>query len=239
MTINQFIKKFPNIVIYQELQDVDIFEIQKNLEFSKNINKYIEIISENINEEHRNGFDLIIQKIYDYIMSKIYDKIFPVEPYEEDNKLFQQSIRLAWTESKHFINTKRKLIYGSYLNDALKYFNLIDSEKSPRKKILNMMEIYNSIGYLLQLNGIGKEAGVDEEMPILNYTFVKAQPTRIYSNAKFMEIYIGNMKSQNDGSKVSQLLSICSYVSNLDYSQLLDVTAEEFNKRCNESIFNK
>jgi len=235
LTINQFIKKFPNLIIYQELQDVDIFEIQKNLEFSNNINNYIKIISESINEEHRNGFNLIIQKIYDYIMSKIYDKIFPIEPYEEDNKLFQQSIRLAWTESKHFINTKRKLIYGSYLNDALKYFNLIDSEKSPRKKILNMMEIYNSIGYLLQLNGIGKEAGVDEEMPILNYTFVKAQPTRIYSNAKFMEIYIGERKSQNEGSKLAQLLSICSYVSNLDYSQLLDVTEEEFNKRCNES----
>ena len=102
-----------------------------------------------------------------------------------------------------------------------------------------MMEIYNSIGYLLQLNGIGKEAGVDEEMPILNYTFVKAQPTRIYSNAKFMEIYIGDRKNQNEGSKLAQLLSICSYVSNLDYSQLLDVTAEEFNKRCNESILNK
>ena len=98
-----------------------------------------------------------------------------------------------------------------------------------------MMEIYNSIGYLLQLNGIGKEAGVDEEMPILNYTFVKAQPTRIYSNAKFMEIYIGERKSQNEGSKLAQLLSICSYINNLDYSQLLDVTEEEFNKKCNES----
>jgi len=239
LTINQFIKNFPNIVIYQELQDVDVFEIQKKLEFSKKINKYIKIISEAINEEHKNGFNLIVQKIYDYIMSKIYDKIFPLEPYPEDNKLFQQSIRLSWTESKHFINTKRKLIYGSYFNDALKYFNLIDSEKSPRKKILNMMEIYNTIGYLLQLNGIGKEAGVDEEMPILNYTFVKAQPTRIYSNAKFMEIYIGERKSQNEGSKLAQLLSICTFVCNIDYSQLNDVTKEEFEKRCNESIYNK
>ena len=90
MTIKKIIKKLTNIIIYQELQDVDIFEIQKNLEFSQNINKYIKIISENINEDHKNGFNLIIEKIYDYIMSKIYDKIFPIEPYEEDNKLFQQ-----------------------------------------------------------------------------------------------------------------------------------------------------
>ena len=64
---------------------------------------------------------------------------------------------------------------------------------------------------------------------ILNYTFVKAQPTRIYSNAKFMEIYIGERKSQNEGSKLAQLLSICSYVSNLDYSQFSrDVNLSSF-----------
>lgn len=238
LTINQFIKKFPNIVTYQELLDIDIFKIQKDLEFSTIINKYIKIISEKIYEEHKIGFNLIIRKIDDYIMSKIYDKIFPIEPYGQDNILFQQSIKLSWTEPKHFIKTKRKLIYGSYFDEALKYFNLIESEKSPRKKMLNMMKIYNSIGYLLQLNGIGTEAGVDVEMPILNYTLIKAQSTRIYSNAKFIELYIGERKNKNEGSKLAQLLSICSLVSELDYSKLYDVTKEEFDKRCKEAIYN-
>ena len=40
-------------------------------------------------------------------MSKIYDKIYPDEAYEKDNKLFQQSIRLSWTELKHFMRVKK------------------------------------------------------------------------------------------------------------------------------------
>ena len=46
----------------------------------------------------------------------------------------------------------------------MKYFNLIDSEKSPKKKILNMLEIFNLIGFLLQFNGLDKDAKVEEKM---------------------------------------------------------------------------
>ena len=44
LTISNFIDKFPNLVKYQELQDADILKIQKDLEFSKNINDYINLI---------------------------------------------------------------------------------------------------------------------------------------------------------------------------------------------------
>ena len=108
-------------------------------------------------------------------MSKIYDKIYPIEPYEEDNKIFQQSIRLSWTEPKHFIKSKRQLVFGSFLTDVISLFKSIDLEKSPRKKLFYMSEIFNSIGFLLKFNGAGQDAGVDDHMPILNYAFVKAQ----------------------------------------------------------------
>ena len=168
-------------------------------------------------------------------MSKTYDKIYPIEPYEEDNKIFQQSIRLAWTEPKHFIKSKRQLVFGSFLTDVFKYFKLIDSEKSPRKKLLNMSEIFNSIGFLLKFNGAGPDAGVDDQMPILNYAFVKAQPLRMFSNAKFMELYIGEKKNKFEGSQLTQLLGICDFIAKIKYSQLIDVTSEEFIKKCNEA----
>ena len=234
-TINEFIKKFPNIEKYQDLQDADIFKIQEDLKFSEKIDNYMSIIRENISQSHKEGLEQILEKIYDYIMSKIYKKIFPGEPYAEDNKIFQQSIRLSWTEPKHFIRAKRELVYGSFLNDVFKYFNLIDTEKSPRKKILNMLEIFNSIGFLLQFNGLGKDAGVDDQMPILNYAFIKAQTLRIYSNAKFMELYIGEKKSKVEGSQLAQLLSTCNFIINLKSSDLFDVTEEEYNKKCQEA----
>ena len=89
-------------------------------------------------------------------------------------------------------------VYGSFLTDVSKYFNLIDSEKSPNKKIFNVSEIFNTIRFLLKFNGGGKDVGVDDQMPLLNYAIIKTQPLRIYSNAKFMELYIGNEREKNN-----------------------------------------
>ena len=234
LTINEFIRAFPNLVKYQEYQDLDILLVQKELKIPDKINKYIESISEIINVKYKEGINLIMEKIYDYIMSKIYDKLYPIEPLLEDNKIFQMSIRLSWAEPKHFIQSKRKLVYGSFLTDSIKYFNLIDSEKSPRKKLLNMNELFESIKFLLKFNGEGKDMGVDDQMSILNYAFIKAQPLRIYSNAKYMELYIGNKKNKIEGNQLAQLLATCNFISSLQYSNLYEVTKDEFIRKCSE-----
>ena len=234
-TIDEFTKKFPNLVKYQELQDLDIFEIQKNLNFPAKINYYLNIVNMTLKKKGISELKLMNQKIYDYVMCKIYDKIYPVEPYEKDNKIFQNSVRLSWAEPQHFIKSKRKFVFGSFITDVLKYFKIMDEEKSPRKKILNMNEIFNSIGFLLKFNGVGADAGVDDQMPILNYAFVKAQPLRIFSNAKYMELYIGEKKNKNEGSQLTQLSSICDFISVIKYSDLIDVSAEEYIKKCNEA----
>jgi len=54
----------------------------------------------------------------------------------------------------------------------------MNSEKSPRKKFLNLKEIYNSVGFLLKFNGVGADAGVDDQLPIINYSIVKSQELR-------------------------------------------------------------
>ena len=238
ITIDDFTKKFPNIVKYQEMQDQDIFEIQQKLEFSEKINNYLNIVKTTLEKKGIEELDSINEKIYDYVMSKLYDKIYPIEPYEEDNKIFQQSVRLSWTEPKHFIKSKRQLVFGSFLTDVFSYFNLIDSEKSPRKKLLNMSEIFNSIGFLLKFNGAGSDAGVDDQMPILNYAFIKSQPLRMFSNAKYMELYIGDKKNKFEGSQLTQLLGICDFIAKIKYSQLIDVTNEEYINKCNEATNN-
>ena len=234
-TIEDFTKKFPDLVKYQELQDADIFEIQKDFNFSTKINAYLNQIKICLEKKGIIGLDLINEKIYDYIMSKIYDKIYPNEPFGLDNKIFQQSIRLSWTEAKHFIKRKKKLVFGSFLSDVIEKFKLIDSEKSPRKKIMNMNEIFNAIGFLLKFNGAGLDAGVDDQLPILNYAFVKAQPLRMFSNAKYMELYIGEKKNKIEGSQLTQLLSICNFISTIKASNLIDVNDTEFFEKCNEA----
>ena len=239
LTIDEFTKKFPNLVIYQELQDIDILQIQKKFQFSEKINKYINTIKEAIKTNYKEKLNSIIEKINDYIMSKLYDKIYPIEPYLEDNKIFQQTIKLHWVKPENFGKIKGELVFGSFLTDILKYFALLVSEKSIVKKFSNLKEIFSSIIFLLQFNGIGKDSGVDDMMPILNYAFIKAQPQRMYSNAKYMELYIGDKIKKNEGSQLTQLLVSCNFIENLKYSDLFDVTEEEFIKKCNEAVIAK
>ena len=225
-------KKIPKFSSISRITRCWYFWNSKKLEFCTKINSYLNIVKTALDKKGITGLN---EKIYDYVMSKIYDKIYPIEPYEQDNKIFQQSIRLSWTEPKHFIKSKRQLVFGSFLTDVFNYFKLIDTEKSPRKKILNMIEIFNSIGFLLKFNGAGPDAGVDDQMPILNYAFVKAQPLRMFSNAKFMELYIGEKKNKFEGSQLTQLLGICDFIAKIKYSELIEVSNEEFIKKCNEA----
>ena len=235
LTINDFTKNFPNLVKIQEFQDIDVLEFQRNLDFPNKINHYISLIKDFIMKNLDNFDDSIMDKISEYIMSKIYNKIYPNEPYDQDTKIYQQSIRLSWIKLNNLAKMKMNFVYGSFLSDVFKYFNLIDSEKSPNKKIFNVSEIFNSIRFLLKFNGGGKDVGVDDQMPLLNYAIIKAQPLRIYSNAKFMELYIGDRKSKSEGNQLTQLLSICEHIIKIDHSQLFDVSLEEFITNCNAS----
>jgi hypothetical protein len=236
LTIENFPKKFPNLVKYQEMQDADIFEIQENLNFPEQIAKYLDLIRESLKRVPTiSSFDTIMEKIYDYLMGKLYDKIYPIEPCEEDNKIFQQSVLLSWTQPKHFLKQKKEFVFGSFENDVLEYFKLLDSEKSPRKKLINMDGVFNSIGFLLRFNGKGDDAGVDDQMPILNYAFIKAQALRMFSNIRFMELYIGDKKSKKEGSQLTQFKGICEMIPKLKNTDLNDVSREEFTRKCNEA----
>jgi hypothetical protein len=236
LTIESFPKRFPNLSKYQEMQDADIFEIQEKLHFPEKIAKYIELIRKYLNMKGVPNIDQMMDKIYDYIMGKIYDKIYPIEPSEEDNKIFQKSILLSWTQPKHFLKAKKEFVFGSFEKDALEYFRLLDAEKSPRKKLMNLDGIFSSIGFLLRFNGKGPDLGVDDQMPILNYAFIRAQPLRMNSNVRFMELYIGDSKNKKEGAQLTQFKGICDMIPKITNKELDGVTYQEFVFNCKNAI---
>ena len=246
INIEDFTKKFPNIAKYQEYQDVNVFLIQKLLDFPQKLNKYFEIIQNKIKEKKRNkneDNEKINEKIYDYVMSKIYDKIYPKECSERDMKIFQSGIKLSWTEPKHFIKSKRELVFGSFLNDVDNLFKLMDLEKSPRKKLLNVSKIFESITFLLQFNGKEGNLGLDVLFPIINYSIVKSPQFRLYSNIKFIKLYIGkkNEREKNQIVKINlaqtaQLCLACKFIEKIKYTDLNDINYNDFEIKCKEAI---
>ena len=252
-TIQIFAKKFPDLSKYKTFQDIDLFKLQEELKIPEKLDNYFNIIREHLlankkfleNEEsyinEEKTLAIINDKIYDYVMTKIYEKLYPSESEQFDNSIFSKCVKLCWTEPKHFIKEKTNYIYDTFLPDVLLYFKKIDVEKSPRKKLLNMSKIFNSISNLVDFNsGESKtDIGVDDQMPILNYCFVKAQPERIFSNCKYMELYIGDKSSKEEGNQLSQLMGICMHVKDITYKSLFETNEKEFNLNCTKAALNQ
>ena len=242
-TIKDFCKHFPNLVGLQSKKCLaaNIFDLQLEFDipgqleiYFANVKNYLEKIKKITD---KNSLNLINEKIYDYVMGKIYNKIFPNEQSNEDCKIYENCLRLTWTEPKHFILGKKNYVYDSFLPDAIRNFDLLYSEKSPRKKFLNMSHIFDSISNLVKFNNDGNnEIGVDDQMPILNYTLIKAQPKWIFSICKFMEIYLGDLKKKREDNQLMQLRGICENMIIVNNESLNDVTEEEFQRKSEDSL---
>ena len=242
-TIKDFCKHFPNLVDLQSKKCLaaNIFDLQLEFDipgqleiYFANVKNYLEKIKKITD---KNSLNLINEKIYDYVMGKIYNKIFPNEQSNEDCKIYENCLRLTWTEPKHFILGKKNYVYDSFLPDAIRNFDLLYSEKSPRKKFLNMSHIFDSISNLVKFNNDGNnEIGVDDQMPILNYTLIKAQPKWIFSICKFMEIYLGDLKKKREDNQLMQLRGICENMIIVNNESLNDVTEEEFQRKSEDSL---
>ena len=240
-TIKLFTKKFPDLVKTQISYDKTLTEMDEEMKLNENLQKYFNVIKKKIEKEQKNADENelleINNKIYDYVMEKIYEKIFPVEPDPEDNLIFRKCFLLSWVEPKHFIGNKKNYVFDSFLPDVIEFFGKLDKEKSPRIKFIYMKKIFVAINDVLRFNGKEGEAGVDDQMPILNYSFIKAKPQHISSNYKFMNIFIGKNRNRSEGSQLTQISGICEHVLNLTYDQLNGVTKEEFDEKCKNAYF--
>jgi hypothetical protein len=240
-TIKSFTNKFPDLVKCQQLYDRTLVNMEEEMKITEKLTLYFDIVKRHIEKNQKvsdeNEMKEINNKIYDYVMEKIYEKIYPIEPDPNDYQIFRRCVLLSWAEPKHFIAKKTNYVFDSFLPDVIAFFAKMDKEKSPRKKFIYMQKIFGAINDVLRFNGGDGQTGVDDQMPILNYAFIKARPEHISSNCKFMNLFIGKNRNRFEGSQLTQLSGICEHVVNLTSKQLNGVTEEEFKEKCNQAQF--
>ena len=168
-------------------------------------------------------------------MSKINSKIFP-KTYDDDDKIFKNLFMLSWTEPKHFIKGRNNYIFDAFLPQVIDNFNSLENVQSPRIKILIIGNIFELISKIVFFNGGNANLGVDDQMPILNYCIVKAQPKCICSNLKFIELYRNSLIEKGNDNELTQMIALCDYIKNIKYNNLIGISQEEFINNCNEVI---
>ena len=233
-SIKSFTKKFPDLTIYGEK---DIFAMQTELNMPEKLDQYFNMIKEYLllNKKVSTSIDIeiIINKIRDYVMSKIYKKIFPICIDTKDEEIEQKCKLLVWTKPKHFIQDQKYFIFDCFMKDAIYYFNKIEEDTSPMKKMQSIKEIFNFIYKLVKFNGDNNnKTGIDDLMPILNYALIKAKPERMHSNLKFIDLYIGDLRSKEEGSQLIQLIALCDFICNIEANNLLGISKDEFHFKC-------
>ena len=239
--IKQFIINFPNMNLsYEYNPENDIFQLIKEKKIPELIENYLILIKNNLKEkiienENEKNFEYIYNKIYDYLMEKLYIKLFPIEPTLIDIQIFQNCYKHLWIEFSNLFQGNKNYIFDNYLPDSINYFQKFENEKSPRKKLLFIKEIYNCIYNLGKFNGDEVE-GADEEIVLLNYTIIKSKPERLYSNCMFSECFLGEKKLRIEGNQLIKLLGLCEKMRSINYKDFYKISSEkEYNEKCEKA----
>ena len=242
-TIEKFTKDFPNLNEYKYSKEnagekINIFEWQKMLDIPNKMNNFFNDIKQYLKNKvkNENELNIINDKIYDYVMSRIYDKIYPKVRNILDVEIFENTCKLSWIEPENIIKEKIHYDFDFVLPDINKYFNLIRNEKSPRKKLINLNNIFVSITKLIKFAKGDVSIGLDDQIPLLTYCFIKSKPWGIYTDCSFMQLYIGNKKNKSEDNQLTQLLSNIDFIKKVKYSSLYNVSESEYNEKGETSL---
>ena len=113
----------------------------------------------------------------------------------------------------------------------LNYFKQFQTEKSPRKKLVCLQQIFNCIYNLAKFNG-DQIKGADDEMPLLNYSLIQSKPLSIYSNCKYTELFLGAKASEIGGSQLTKILGICEKMEKTSFEDFYNLTESDYIYQC-------
>ena len=152
-----------------------------------------------------------------------------MELSEKDTRIYQNSIRLSWVKPSHFLGDKKQYVLGSFINDISYYFKQLISEKSTRKKFINLDQIMNNINFFYKFNDKNeKDLGAEDILMVLAFAIIKAQPFSLDSNIKYLKIYskLGNFFVEMN--KFVLFDTALELIVNLKHENLKGITKEEF-----------
>ena len=119
--------------------------------------------------------------------------------------------------------------------DSIKFFEQFEREKSTRKKILSLQNIFINIYKLAKFNGDEVE-GADEEMPLLSYSFIQSLPKMIDSNCKYIELFLGSNTSGIEASQLTKIMGCCETMKNTQFENFYNISKNNYDLMCNITI---
>lgn len=251
-SIFKFLIHFPSLTKSQH--EEDIFEYERKIALPKALNDYFAIVKKclraytiggdaqsekdknkkeiELNPQQTEHLERMYKEIKNHIMNKLYDKLYPPEADLNDIKIYQMCVLLSWVEPNHLCKVQ-KLNLENFLPNTVGYITKLDAVKNPNEKLKLFSKVIEIILNTLTFC-IGKkcEGGVDDQLPLLVYVIIKAQPPRLASNLSFIELYYEEINSGPEAQKFAMLSAIKERLLNFHAADLNGVSGEEFSRYC-------
>ncbi|KAF2072373.1 hypothetical protein CYY_006319 [Polysphondylium violaceum] len=168
-----------------------------------------------------NYYSIMKDSVEFYIVQNIYHHIFPVD-YEQDTFLYER------IESLNFIETSHLCINNfdtDRLKPIFKTFAKINAYQTPNDKLRCLSR---TLIKLVKING------EENLLPMFIYLILKTNPPSLWSNLKFLELYVDqeNQNSLYDYALIVFSMAI-KFIEKLDHTHL-SIDTNYFSKKINE-----
>ena len=237
-SIPQFIEIIPNMKKYQLNIGFDIFNTLEEKKIPEIIENFFLLLKQNLKEKKfldENEIKQIYNKIYDYVMERLYDNLFPKEPSHEDIEIYKNCYKHSWIELDNVIEKNKNYYVDDFLPVSIKYFEQFEKEKSTRKKLLCLNQIFINIYNLAKFNEDEVE-GAEGEIPLLNYFFIQSTPKMINSNCKYIELFFGDNKTGLEASQLTKMMLLCEKMKNPEYKDFFNILKSDYEFKCSLTI---
>jgi hypothetical protein len=184
------------------------------------------------NQFNINLHNLLNDKIQNYIMNILYTKLFPIEPLPKDIILYNKCVELSWIEPKHLINNE-KIINNNFFLDGILLIQRLDIEKSPNSKINIIKKVFQIIKNIIIFSLEDIYLGNNNNLPIFSYILIKAKIKRLWSNFRYIHIYLGNKIEEEIYFKLQFAINM---IENMKETTLYKVSKEEYEENCKKSL---
>ena len=262
-TFKNYANEMKDIEINEKAKDIVfnktnfIFNINKNI-ICKSIEEYTNYISnlkeipDNIaidikynfkfifdildkDKSYKDKNELLIkikEKISDYIFIKLYNKLFPQIPTKNDSLILMNCEKLSWIKPENLIKNCNN--FDIFIEEFIPYFAQIEKERNPKKKFNIFIKIFDIISKVIEFLGNDEENKDKSYIDILKYIIIYIKPKKFNSEIDYIQSFFdGN--NEEDNKKFKILYQVCEIMKNIKYTDLINISEEEFIFKCSQS----
>lgn len=151
-----------------------------------------------------------VEGLEKFILCRLHPKIFGLGSDAEEDFIMRKHINgLSWVELKHLGMPE---IEPSLWPRAIEELQSINDYKAPCDKltcIVNACHVINDVLKLTQAEaGSSRPLAADDFLPLLIFAILKANPTRLHSNAEFIQAF--RHPSRLNGEHAYWITMLCS-----------------------------